>query len=78
MRDWELGTSEVVSMAIPSDGNTYGVPDNLMFSFPVTIKGGDYHVINGIKNDDAFTKEKIKKTTEELLQERDFVKDLLK
>jgi len=78
MRDWELGTSEVVSMAIPSDGNTYGVPENLMFSFPVTIKGGDYHVINGIKNDDAFTKEKIKKTTEELLQERDFVKDLLK
>lgn len=78
MRDWELGTSEVVSMGIPSDGNKYGIPDNLIFSFPLTIKGGDYHTVNGIKIDDAFTQDKIKKTTEELLQERDMVKELLK
>jgi len=78
MRDWECGTSEVVSMGIPSDGNKYGVPDNLIFSFPLTIKGGDYHYINGIKIDDAFTQDKIKKTTEELLSERDMVKELLK
>lgn len=78
MRDWVQGTSEVVSMAIPSEGNSYGVPEGLIFSFPVTIKGGEYHTVQGIKLDDAYTQEKIKKTTEELLQERDMVKDLLK
>ena len=37
MRDWALGTPEGdwVSMAIPSDGS-YGVPEGLMSSFPVT------------------------------------------
>jgi malate dehydrogenase len=78
MRDWVLGTKEIVSMAIPSDGNTYGVPENLIFSFPVTIENNEYKTINGIKIDDAFTKDKIKKTTDELLQERDMVKELLK
>lgn len=78
MRDWVLGTNEVVSMAIPSDGNTYGVPENLIFSFPVKIENGEYKTINGIQNADAFTKDKIKKTTEELLQEREMVADLLK
>ena len=78
MRDWVLGTHEVVSMAIPSDGNTYGVPENLIFSFPVTIKNGEYKTIDGIKIDDAFSKDKIKKTTDELLSERDMVKDLLR
>ena len=78
MRDWVLGTKEIVSMAIPSDGNTYGVPENLIFSFPVTIENNEYKTINGIKIDDAFTKDKIKKTTDKLLQERDMVKELLK
>lgn len=78
MRDWELGTSEVASMAIPSEGNKYGVPENLIFSFPVTIKGGEYKAVDGIKIDDQYSKDKIKKTTEELLQERDMVKELLK
>jgi len=78
MRDWVLGTKEIVSMAIPSDGNTYGVPENLIFSFPVTIENNEYKTINGIKIEDAFTKDKIKKTTDELLQERDMVKELLK
>lgn len=29
---------EFVSMGIISDGNSYGVPDDLLYSFPVTIK----------------------------------------
>ncbi len=69
-----MGSSDWTSMGIPSDGNTYGVPDNLIFSFPVTIKGGEYKIVDGLKLDDAFSKEKIKKTTDELLLERDMLK----
>ncbi len=40
VRDWVLGTAEGdwVSMAVPSDGS-YGVPEGLMSSFPVTTQG---------------------------------------
>ena len=45
VRDWALGTpdGDWVSMAIPSDGS-YGVPEGLISSFPVTCTGGTYEV----------------------------------
>lgn len=45
VHDWVLGTPEGthVSMAVHSDGNPYGVPAGLIFSFPVTCSGGEWH-----------------------------------
>lgn len=44
-------------MGIPSDGS-YGIPKGLMFSFPVTISGEEYKVVQGLHLDE-FAKEKI-------------------
>lgn len=77
MRDWALGTNETVSMGVPSAGNTYGVPDDLVFSFPCKIVNGQHKVIDGVNMDDEYTQAKIKTTTDELLKERDFVSHLL-
>ncbi|MCU1397148.1 MAG: malate dehydrogenase, partial [Acidimicrobiales bacterium] len=49
VRSWHLGTAEGdwVSMAIPSDGS-YGVPEGLISSFPVTCKDGSYSIVQGL------------------------------
>lgn len=51
VHDWILGTLEgqIVSMAVLSTGNSYGVPDDLVFSFPVKCKDGDWMVVEGLK-----------------------------
>jgi malate dehydrogenase len=67
---------DFTSMAVCSRGD-YGVPEGLIFSFPVTSKGGDWQVVQGLALDD-FAKAKIQGTTDELLSERETVKDLLK
>jgi malate dehydrogenase len=71
MKDWVHGTAEgeFASMAVSSNRNSYGIPDGLMFSFPVTCSGGDWTVVPNLPWDD-FTKAKITTTTEELLNER--------
>lgn len=70
MRDWWFGTpeGEWVSMAVISDGS-YNIPKGLVFSFPVTIKNGEWQIVQGLQFTD-FGKEAIKTTTEELQQER--------
>ena len=65
------------STAILSDGNPYGIKDDIVFSFPCRRRGiGKYEIIKDMKWDDFLT-EKIKATEKELLEERDMVKDLL-
>jgi len=73
MRDWFLGTqpNSFVSMGVVSDGS-YGVPEGLVFSFPVTTSDGDYTIVQGLTMSD-FAMEKMKITTAELEQERDTV-----
>lgn len=46
MRDWWLGTKpgQWVSMAVPSDGS-YGVPEGIIYSFPVTIENKEWKVV---------------------------------
>jgi len=78
MRDWALGSNEVQSISFLSDGKTYGVPEGLIFSFPVTTKNGKYEVVKGLNLDDEVSRAKIKKTTDELLSERQAVEHLLK
>ena len=75
MRDWVLGTDDWVSMGIVSRGD-YGIAEGLMFSFPIMCKNGNYEVIQGLDLND-FSTEMIKATENELLEEREAVKDLL-
>lgn len=65
-------------MAVPSSqyNGEYGVPEGLIFSYPVTTSNGSYELVRGLKIDD-YGKEKLKVTTEELLSERRAVEDLL-
>jgi malate dehydrogenase len=76
VRDWALGTPEGdwVSMAIPSDGS-YGVPEGLISSFPVTCSGGDYQIVQGLDLDD-FSRQRVDASAQELAGERDAVQDL--
>jgi len=77
MRDWVGGTpdGDWLSMVVPSDGS-YGIPEGLMYSFPVTISGGQYKIVQGLAIDD-FSREKMDTTRAELEGERDAVKDLI-
>lgn len=77
MRDWVLGTpsDDWVSMAVPSDGS-YGIPEGLMYSFPVTCKDGEYSIVQGLEIDE-FSKDKMLATQKELEEERDAVAKLL-
>lgn len=66
------------SMAVASDGNSYGIEDNLIFSFPCQIQDkGDIAIIQGLDLHE-FLDAKIKATERELLDERDLVKSLIK
>jgi len=57
-------------MGVISDGNTYGVPKDLIFSFPVTIEGREWKIFEGIDNSEDHIKARIDATTKELLEER--------
>ncbi|MEP7261756.1 MAG: malate dehydrogenase [Usitatibacter sp.] len=76
VRDWVSGTDDWVSMGIPSDGS-YGIPEGLIFGFPVTVAGGKYEIVKGLEHND-FAKAKIAATQKELTEERAAVEHLLK
>jgi len=64
------------SAAVPSDGS-YGIPEDIIFGFPLTSNGqGKVDIVQGIELND-FAQAKIKITTDELLSEKEAVKDLL-
>ena len=74
--DWLLGTPEGdwVSMAVVSDGS-YGVPEGLVSSFPVTTKNGEWTIVSGLEIDD-FSRTRIDASVAELVEERDAVVEL--
>lgn len=76
IRDWVLSTPEGdwTSMSIPSDGS-YGVPEGIISSFPVTCSGGQYSIVEGLEID-GFSRERIDASAAELLEERKAVADL--
>jgi malate dehydrogenase len=78
IRDWVHGTAsgDWVSMGIPSDGS-YGIPEGIMFGYPVTCSGGSYKIVQGLSHND-FAKGKIAATHKELLEERTAIEHLLK
>ena len=76
MHDWALGTpdGDWVSMGIPSDGS-YGVPEGIISSFPVTCANGEYTIVQGLEIDE-FSRGRIDISTAELVSERDTVSGL--
>jgi len=70
VQSWYHGTpaGDWVSMGIPGSGQ-YGAPEDVVFSFPVTIKDGVYKVVQGLTLSD-FDKERLAATGKELLEER--------
>lgn len=76
MRDWALGTgSRWVTMGVPSNGD-YGIPQDVMFGYPVTCANGEYQLVKGLPID-AFSQSCIDKTLAELLEEQAGVEHLL-
>ncbi len=76
VRDWALGTGgRWVTMGIPSSG-AYGIPEDVLYGFPVTCANGDYTLVEGLEID-AFSRERMTATLDELLAERDGVRHLL-
>jgi malate dehydrogenase len=74
--DWVNGTPEGdwTSAAIPSDGS-YGVPEGIISSFPVTSENGAWKIVQGLDIND-FSRERIDASAQELVEERDAVKGL--
>ena len=76
IHDWVLGTGgKWTTMGIPSDGS-YGIPEGVIFGFPVTTENGEYKIVQGLTVD-AFSQERINVTLNELLEEQNGVKHLL-
>jgi malate dehydrogenase len=77
VRDWVHGTrdGDWVTMGVPSDGS-YGIPEGVIYGYPVTCKGGRYEVVKGIEISE-FSRKRMDATLKELHEERDGVKGLL-
>jgi len=75
-RDWLTGSpaDDWVSMAVVSDGS-YGVPEDLIYSYPVTTSNGDWKIVQGLEIDD-FSRGRMDATAAELVEERDAVREL--
>jgi len=71
VREWVLGTPEgtVSSMAVISDGNSYGVPADLIYSFPCVCKNGEWKIVTGLEIDD-YSRNLMEATAKELIEER--------
>ena len=76
MRDWVGGSPDGgwLSMGLPSDGS-YGIPEGVIYSYPVTCGGGAYDIVQGLDIDE-FSRVKMDATLKELQEERDAITDL--
>ena len=76
IRDWVHGTKDGdwVTMGVPSDGS-YGIPEGVIYGYPVTTRGGEYQVVKGIEISE-FSRKRMDATLKELHEERDGVKHL--
>ncbi len=76
MRSWSLGTADGdwVSMGIPSDGS-YGIAPGLIYSYPCTCSNGRYEIVQDLAVN-AFSRERMDATENELREERTAVEHL--
>ena len=76
VRDWVAGTNgKWVTMGVVSDGS-YGIPQDVLYGYPVTCANGDYQIVQGL-DIDAFSRERMNFTLNELEEERAGVAHLL-
>jgi malate dehydrogenase len=77
VRDWIDGTrpGNWVSMGIPSDGS-YGIPEGVIYGFPVTCESGKYKIVKGLQISD-FSRARMDATLKELHEERDGIRQLI-
>ena len=76
IHDWVLGSNgEWTTMGVRSDGS-YGIPEGVMYGFPVICKDGAYEIVPGLEIDD-YSREMMNKTLAELEEERAGVAGLL-
>ena len=76
IRDWVLGSNgKWVTMGVPSDGS-YGIPEGVIYGFPVTTANGEYTLVRDLPVDD-FSRAAMDKTLAELEEERGGVAHLL-
>jgi malate dehydrogenase len=77
VRDWIHGSKDGdwVTMGIASDGS-YGIPEGVLYGYPVACKGGKYEIVKGIEVSE-FSRKRMDATLKELHEERDGVKHLL-
>ncbi|CAI7897125.1 unnamed protein product [Closterium sp. NIES-53] len=78
IRNWVKGTPEGswVSMGVISDGS-YGVPKDIIYSFPVTCKDGEWTIVQGLSID-ANSRTKMDATAAELVEEKELAYECLK
>ena len=76
IHDWVLGSNGGwVTMGIASDGS-YGIPEGVIYGFPVTCEGGKYTMVRDLPIDD-YSRSMMDKTLAELEEERAGVAHLL-
>ena len=77
MHDWMLSSqqNDWVTMSVPSDGS-YDIPEGVIYGFPVTCKNGQYKIAQGLSISSLGHKH-MEESYNELLEERDHVKQLL-
>ena len=77
MRTWALGSKgQWVSMGVYSKGNSYGIDQDIIYSFPITCENGEWKEVSGLKISD-FSRERMSLTEKELLSEKAAIADLL-
>jgi malate dehydrogenase len=76
VHSWVNGTpaGDWTSAGIMSDGS-YGVPEGLISSFPVTSVGGEWHIVQGLEIDEP-SRARIDASVAELVEEREAVRAL--
>ncbi|MGO1560607.1 Malate dehydrogenase [Actinomycetales bacterium JB111] len=76
VHDWVNGVSgSWTSAALYSTGEHYGIPEGIIYSFPVTSENGEWKVVEGLEIDE-FSRERMDATAAELVEERDAVAEL--
>ncbi|KAK4544808.1 hypothetical protein RGQ29_032979 [Quercus rubra] len=71
MSDWVLGTPKGtwVSMGVYSDGS-YGIPKDIIYSFPVKCEKGKWSIVKGLKIDE-FSRAKMDATAKDLIDKKE-------
>jgi malate dehydrogenase len=77
MRTWALGSNGGwVSMGVYASGNTYGIDEDIMYSFPIVCANGKWSIVEGLEISN-FSRQMMSKTEAELIEEREAIASLL-